>query len=264
MERCKTTRVSSMLSQELGQEILRSNGLGLFIHGSGSSSSSLRGNLALANSLLRITQHVRPPRALRPSKVILKPEQVPMQGGVNPDERRIAQVFLEGGDHTADIVAAVQKPETLPVGDHADDVEGVALEPVAHVEPLPYGLRHRRRHLLEPLREQVRALVHERLVVHERRHGVRGLVELPVLRVARDRLVAEDAPLARAGPRRVPGGFREVAPVAVDRLRRPRVVYAVPVWAVADDWACGSRFSSWVTYLQIKYRGAMLSTVSLV
>lgn len=84
-----------------------------------------------------------------------------MKGRVDASKRGVGEMVFEGADHAPDILALIQKSEPLSISDHADHVEGVALEPVPNVDR-PAGERD----LTKPLREEIGAFVHKGLVLH--------------------------------------------------------------------------------------------------
>lgn len=92
-------------------------------------------------------------------------------------------------------------------------------------------------HLVKALAEDPGAVVDVRFVGHERGHGEGGLIFAALLGVVMGVSVREEGGFARDAPASVPGGLGKVGAVAVDDSGCARVVDAVFVGAVADDWA---------------------------
>lgn len=187
--------------------------------------------LVLRDAVVGKVLHVLPPASLGPGQVVHDWEEVRVHKGVDARERRVRHHVADGAHDALDVVAAVQEPEPPRVRDGPDDVERVALQPVPQVE-LDAALGH----LGEPLPDQVRALVHVRLVRHQRGHAVRVLQEPPVRGVPPHVLVREHGPGARALPDGVPVGLGKGRCMSVDDLAGVQGREAVSVRAIAYDW----------------------------
>lgn len=168
MGRCKCVRVTSVLSIKLGQEVSRLprpstvdliqvQRLGII--------------LVFCDTVVRKVLHILPPAALGPGQVVHDREEVRVHKGIDSRERPIRHRVADGAHDALDVVAAVQEAQPPRVCDGPDDVERVALQPVPQVKVDAGALGH----LGEPLANQVCALVHVRLVRHQRGHAVRVL-----------------------------------------------------------------------------------------
>ena len=160
-------------------------------------------------------------------------EEVGIQRRVDPDERAVHHVAVQGAHDAPDVQPGVKEADAAGEGDGADDVESVALEPPAHVE-----CGAGRGHLVQTLAEDAGAVVDVGFVGDERGHGEGGLVLAALLGVmVRVAISEEGCGPAGDAPAGVPGGLGEVGAMAVDGFGGDGVVDAVFVWAVAHDWA---------------------------
>ena len=82
-------------------------------------------------------------------------------------------------DDAVDVLVLLDEPVALGVRDLADHVEGVELQPLREVAPF-WVIDEE---LLGLLEEQLRGVVDERLVLHQRGHGEGGVDGPPELRV---------------------------------------------------------------------------------
>ncbi|KAK5629291.1 hypothetical protein RRF57_005006 [Xylaria bambusicola] len=93
----------------------------------------------------------------------------------------------------------VQESDALAVGDLSDDVEGIALHPMPHVDGNALLA-----HLRETSREDVGALIDVGLVRDQRCHRIRALKLSARARMALDGTIREEIPATGCHPDVVP------------------------------------------------------------
>lgn len=87
--------------------------------------------------------------------------QCTVELGEDADVGEVGEVVVDGGYHAGYVFAGVEEAKSLCYTDVPNNIKGITLQPMAHVH-LPPRLRK----LLEPLYQQVRALINEWLHLH--------------------------------------------------------------------------------------------------
>lgn len=205
---------------------------------------------------------------------LLRSEEVPVHPRVDSRKRSVRNPALDSPHDAPDIVAAVQEPEPLRIGNEADDVECVALEPVAHIDDdgsvsFPLLLVFvSGGELAQPHAEQVGARVHGGLLPHNRGQGVGALEQPAVAGVPGDVELGEKGRVPRGladrvAPRRVPVRLGQVLPAqAVEHAPGVRVADAEAVGAASNDGAFWHTISCNIHCRRVEFDSVLTYRVS--